>query len=165
MINNLEKKILTGIYDQYQSKNDFEETYYYLDKIKYIINQKGVEEAMKYLESIEPESLRTKIIMESTFFFKEIIKEEIEFAENNDGKLVLYKKPDNSNIYNQNVKFITSINGKINNNKEYNNNEGKIINLLNSKNNYNNYYYNNANNNMNNQNNNHANPKKKKHNK
>ena len=134
IINDLEKQILTDIYDQYSNKDEFEETYYYLDKIKYIINQKGVEEAMNYLETIEPESLRTKIIMESTFFFKEIIKEEIEFAENNEGKLLLYKQPDNI-VFNQNIKFITSLNGKVDNNKK-NNKEVKNKNLLNKKNNY-----------------------------
>ena len=145
LINNLERKILTDIYNQYQNKDDFEETYYHIDNIKYIINQTGVEEAMNYLKGIEPDSLRTKIIIESTFFFKEIIKEEIEFAENNGGKLILNKPPDNK-ANNFNMKFNASINGNSNYNKEFND-EGKNINLLNKKNNY---YYNNVNNAFNN---------------
>lgn len=111
LINRLEQQILTGIYDGYQNKNDFDETFYHIEKIKYLINNKGVEEAMKYMESIEPLSLRTKIIMESTYFFKEIIKEEVEFARNNNGKLILYKQSDY--IYSQNNKNNPPLTGRL----------------------------------------------------
>lgn len=111
LINRLEQQILTGMYDGYQNKNDFDETFYHIEKIKYLINNKGVEEAMKYMESIEPLSLRTRIIMESTYFFKEIIKEEVEFARNNNGKLILYKQPDY--IYSQTNKNNPPLTGKL----------------------------------------------------
>ena len=114
LINRLEKQILTDIYDEYQNKEDFDETYYHIDNIKNILNQKGVEEGINYLNTIEPMSLREKIIMESTFFFKQIVKEEIEFAENNDGRLILYKQPDY--LYNQNTKHNTPLSGRVNQN-------------------------------------------------
>ena len=114
LINRLEKQILTDIYDEYQNKEDFDETYYHIENIKNILNQKGVEEAISYLNTIEPISLREKIIMESTFFFKQIVKEEIEFAENNDGRLILYKQPDY--LFNQNTKHITPLSGRVNQN-------------------------------------------------
>ena len=117
LINRLEKQILTDIYNEYQNKEDFEETYYYIEKIKYLINEKGVEDAMKYLETIEPISLRTKIIIESTFFFKQIVKEEVEFAKNNDGRLILYKQPDF--IFNQNLKYNSPLSGKVNQNHDH----------------------------------------------
>ena len=52
--------------------------------------------------------------MESTYFFKQIVKEEVEFAENNGGRLILYKQPDY--IFNQNVKYNISLSGKANQN-------------------------------------------------
>jgi hypothetical protein len=94
LMNRLEKQILTDIYDDYQNKEEFEETYSHIENIKNILNRKNVEKAINYLNSIEPMSLREKIIIESTYFFKEIIKEEIDFAENNDRRLILYKQPD-----------------------------------------------------------------------
>ena len=118
----LEKQILTDIYDEYEKKEYFDQTYYHIDKIKYLINQKGVEEAIKYLESIQPANLRNRIIMESTFFFKEIIRKEIEFADNNDGKLILFKQPDF--LFKQNLKYHNPFSGKDNknNNKSRRNN-------------------------------------------
>ena len=116
LINRLERQILTDIYNEYQSKNDFEETYYYIDQIQNLINEKGVEDAMKYLDTIEPMSLRTRVILESTFFFKQIVKEEVEFAKNNDGRLILYKQPDF--IFNQNIKYNSPLTGKVNQNPE-----------------------------------------------
>ena len=112
LINRLEKQILTGIYDDYQNKEEFDETYYHIERIKHIINNKGVEDAMNYLIKIEPISLKNRVILESTFFFKEIIREEVEFAENNDGKLILFKQSDY--IYNQNNRYNAPLIGKIN---------------------------------------------------
>ena len=114
LINRVEKQILTDIYDGYQNKDDFDETYYYLEKIKNILNIKGVEEAMNYIKKIEPNELKIRILMESTYFFKQIVKEEVEFAENNGGRLILYKQPDY--IFNQNVKYNISLSGKANQN-------------------------------------------------
>ena len=67
---------------------------------------------MNYLIKIEPISLKNRVILESTFFFKEIIREEVEFAENNDGKLILFKQSDY--IYNQNNRYNAPLIGKIN---------------------------------------------------
>ena len=116
LINRLERQILTDICNEYQNKDDFEETYYYIDQIQNLINEKGVEDAMKYLDTIEPMSLRTRVILESTFFFKQIVKEEVEFAKNNDGRLILYKQPDF--IFNQNLKYNSPLTGKVNQNHE-----------------------------------------------
>ena len=114
LFNRLEKQILTDIYDEYENKEEFEETYYYLDNIKNILCQKGVEEAINYLNNIEPMSLREKIIIESTFFIKQIVKEEINFAENNEGKLIVYKQPDF--LFSQNTKHSTPLSGRVHKN-------------------------------------------------
>ena len=42
LINRVEKQILTDIYNEYEIKSNFEQTYYYIDKIKQIITNKGV---------------------------------------------------------------------------------------------------------------------------
>jgi hypothetical protein len=118
LINRVEKEILTDLYDEYQNKKDFEQTYYYLDKIKYIINQKGVEEAMNYMDKIEPLNLRKRIIYEATFFIKEIIKKEVEFAEKNDGNLFLIKQSDD--VFERNLKYIVPLSGKTNINHDNN---------------------------------------------
>jgi hypothetical protein len=112
LINRLEKQILTDIYDEYNNKEEFDETFYHIENIKNILNQKSIEEAIKCLNSIENVRLREKIIIESTFFFKQIVKEEIEFAENNDGRLILYKQPDY--LFNQNSKNTTPLSGRAN---------------------------------------------------
>ena len=112
LINRVEKEILTDLYEEYQNKKDFEQTYYYLDKIKYIINQKGVEDAMNYMDKIEPLNLRKRIIYEATFFIKEIIKKEVEFAEKNDGNLFLIKQSDD--VFERNLKYIVPLSGKTN---------------------------------------------------
>ena len=126
LINKVEKEILTDIYNEYQNKKDFEETYYYLDKIKDIINQKGVDDAMKYMEKIEPLNLRKKIIYEATFFIKEIIRKEVEFAEKNGGKLHLIKQPEY--VFEQSLKYNVPLSGKANQNHERNK-RGKSSNI------------------------------------
>ena len=117
LINRLEKQILTDIYNEYDNKDDFDETYYHLDKLKYILNEKGVDQAMNYLESLEPESFKRRIIIESTFFFKEIIKEEVEFAKVNNNTLILYKQPDH--IFSQNMKYNIPLSGKLNQTNDF----------------------------------------------
>ena len=94
LINRVEKQILTDIYNEYEIKSNFEQTYYYIDKIKQIITKKGVEEAIKFLNTIENLELRKRVIIESTYFFKEIIKEEVENAKVNNGELILIKLDD-----------------------------------------------------------------------
>ena len=140
LINRLEKQILTDIYNEYDNKDDFDETYYHLDKLKFLLNEKGLDEAMNYLESIEPENLKRRIINESTFFFKEIVREEVEFAKANGGTLILYKQPDY--IFSQNMKYNIPLSGKLNQNNDFVK-RGKSIRFNDKRNNiiYNNNEY------------------------
>jgi hypothetical protein len=110
LINRVEHQILTDIYNTYEDKSKFETTYYHIRKLKKLMTYNGVEKAMKYLNDIEPLELRTKIAIESTYFFKEIIREEVENAKAHQGKLILIKQPDF--IYRNNLK---NFSGKINN--------------------------------------------------
>ena len=112
LINRVEKQILTDIYNEYENKKKFEQTYYYIDKIKNIINKKGVEEAIKYLDTIEPLELRIRVINESTYFFKEIIKEEVENAKVNNNELILIKLDEFH--YEQSMENSGPLSGKIN---------------------------------------------------
>jgi len=112
LINRVEHQILTDIYNTYEDKSKFETTYYHIRKLKKLMTYNGVEKAMKYLNDIEPLELRTKIAIESTYFFKEIIREEVENAKAHQGKLILIKQPDF--IYRNNLK---NFSGKINNNR------------------------------------------------
>ena len=91
---------------------------------------------MKYLDNIEPLELRAKIAIESTYFFKEVVKEEVENAKAHDGKLILIKQPDF--LYRKNL---SNFSGKINQFRGSSNN--RIRN--------NNIRYDNYNHNMNNQ--------------
>jgi len=103
LINRVEHQVLTNIYNTYENKETFGQTYYYINEIKNIITHKGVEEAIKYLDDIEPMELRAKIAIESTYFFKEVVKEEVENAKAHNGDLILIKQPDY--FYNQNMKL------------------------------------------------------------
>jgi len=113
LINRVEHQILTNIYNTYENKETFGQTYYYINEIKNIITRKGVEEAIKYLDNIEPMELRAKIAIESTYFFKEVVKEEVENAKAHNGELILIKQPEY--FYNQNMK----LSGKINHNNTF----------------------------------------------
>ena len=112
LINRVEKQILTDIYNEYEIKSNFDQTYYYIDKIKQIITKKGVEEAIKFLNTIENLELRKRVIIESTYFFKEIIKEEVENAKVNNGELILIKLDDFH--FEQSMKNNAPLSGKIN---------------------------------------------------
>lgn len=108
LINRVEHQILTDIYNTYEDKQQFNQTNYYINEIKKKIIHESVEEAMKYLDTIEPMELRTKIAIESTYFFKEVVREEIENAKVHNGELILIKQPDF--FYNQQSKFSGTIN-------------------------------------------------------
>ena len=136
LINRVEHQILTNIYNSYEDKSKFETTYSHIRKLKHLITNSGVEEAMKYLDNIEPLELRAKIAIESTYFFKEVVKEEVENAKAHDGKLILIKQPDF--LYRKNL---SNFSGKINQFRGSSNN--RIRN--------NNIRYDNYNHNMNNQ--------------
>ena len=113
LINRVEHQVLTEIYRSYEDKEKFNQTNYYINKIKNIINHEGVEQAIKFLESIEPLDLREKIAIESTYFFKEVVREEVENAKVHNGELILIKQPDN--YYNKNVNLSGKINHQRNN--------------------------------------------------
>ena len=113
LINRVEHQVLTNIYNTYENKEKFDQTYYHINAIKNIIIHQGVEEAIKYLDNIEPLDLRTKVAIESTYFFKEVVREEVENAKAHNGELILIKQPDY--FYNQNMK----LSGKLNNNNTF----------------------------------------------
>ena len=109
LINRVEHQILTNIYNSYEDKSKFNTTYNYITKLRNVIINQGVKEAIKYLDNIEPIELRNKIAIESTYFFKEIIREEVENAKIHQGELILIKQPE----YKYN-KSIMNLCGKIN---------------------------------------------------
>ena len=109
LINRVEHQILTDIYNTYEDKSKFDTTNYHISKLKTLMTYNGVDEAIKYLNDIEPLELRTKIAIESTYFFKEVIREEVENAKAHQGKLILIKQPEF--IY---KKSIMNFCGKIN---------------------------------------------------
>ena len=80
IINKLERQILTDLYDSVENKDEFDIIYAHIIKIKNILTYEGVRQAMKFLENINPLELREKIINLSTYFFKQVVKEEVENA-------------------------------------------------------------------------------------
>lgn len=114
LINRVEHQILTNIYDTYEDKSLFPQTYYHINEIKKLITFNGVEDAMKYLEDIEPLELRKKVAIESTYFFKEVVREEVENAKAHNGQLIIIKQPDY--LYYQNMNLC----GQINHNEQFN---------------------------------------------
>lgn len=109
LINRVEHQILTDIYNTYDDKTKFNAAYYHIMKLKNIMADSGVEKAIDYLSNIEPMELRREIAIESTYFFKEVIREEVENAKTHDGILILIKQSDFS--YKRNLK---NFSGKIN---------------------------------------------------
>ena len=113
LINRVEHQVLTEIYRSYENKEEFNRTNYYINEIKNIINHEGVEKAIQFLDNIEPLELREKIAIESTYFFKEVVREEVENAKVHNGELILIKQPEH--FYNQNIYLKGKINHKNNN--------------------------------------------------
>ena len=113
LINRVEHQILTNIYNSYENKEKFKQTYYYINEIKKKITHESVEEAIKFLDNIEPMELRAKVAIESTYFFKEIVREEVENAKVHNGELILIKQSES--YYNQHMK----LSGTINHNNDF----------------------------------------------
>ena len=109
LLNRVEHQILTEIYNSYDDKTKFNAAYYHIMKLKNLMTYSGINAAMEYLNNIEPMELRKEIAIESTYFFKEVIREEVENAKTHDGKLILIRQPDI--IYNRSLK---NFSGKIN---------------------------------------------------
>ena len=111
LINRVEHQILTDIYNSYdeEDKYKFEQTNYYISELKKLITYQGVDHAIQFLNNIEPMELRTKIAIESTYFFKEVVREEVENARVNNGELILIKQPEI--LYKQSLQ---NLSGKIN---------------------------------------------------
>ena len=111
LINRVEHQILTDIYNSYdeEDKLKFEQTNYYISELKKLITYHGVDKAIQFLNNIEPMELRTKIAIESTYFFKEVVREEVENARVNNGELILIKQPEI--LYKQSLQ---NLSGKIN---------------------------------------------------
>ena len=111
LINRVEHQILTDIDNSYDEENKykFEQTNYYISELKKLITYQGVDKAIQYLNNIEPMELRTKIAIEATYFFKEVVREEVENARVNNGELILIKQPEI--LYKQSLQ---NLSGKIN---------------------------------------------------
>ena len=109
LINRVEHQILTDIYNTYENKDEFNTTYYYITKLKEKMTNEGVEKAIKFLDDIEPLDLRQRIAIESTYFFKEVVREEVENAKANNGELILIKQPED-----RYMQSIMNLSGQIN---------------------------------------------------
>ena len=109
LINRVEHQILTDIYNTYENKDEFNTTYYYITKLKEKMTNESVEKAIKFLDDIEPLDLRQRIAIESTYFFKEVVREEVENAKANNGELILIKQPED-----RYMQSIMNLSGQIN---------------------------------------------------
>ena len=134
IINKLERQILTDLYDSVENKDKFDIIYDHIIKIKNILTYDGVEQAMKFLENINPLELREKIINLSTYFFKQVVKEEVENAEYNNGKLVLRYIP--PKFSNRSGECVAPFRGKLNSKESTKNNLGRNQGNFNKRNNF-----------------------------
>ena len=134
IINKLERQILTDLYDSVENKDKFDIIYDHIIKIKNILTYDGVEQAMKFLENINPLELREKIINLSTYFFKQVVKEEVENAEYNNGKLVLRYIP--PKFSNSSGECAVPFRGKLNSKESIKNNLGRKQGNFNNRNNF-----------------------------
>lgn len=122
LLDRVEKEILTDIYNNYSGNKNFDSNFNHICEIKRLLIFQGIDEAMKYIEQIPENESKNELLIEISYYFKGIIKEEMRVAGENNGKLVLIRRPD----------F-----------KKKSKNKNKIIltnkNILNTKNNWENY--------------------------
>lgn len=102
LIERVEKQVLTDICESYSDQEKFEINYYYISEIQKIINRQGAEAAIKYINKINDETLKSNLLNELTYYFKEIIKNEMDFASQHNGKLILIRKPPAQSTINNN---------------------------------------------------------------
>ena len=114
-IERIENQILTDIYNKYNNKNEFkDETYYQIFTIKKLISLKGPKTAIDYIQSFKDPNKKIRLFNEASYFFKEIINQEIASANQNGGNIVLveskYNKRNLKNNVNNNEKEIENEN-------------------------------------------------------